>query len=135
MKIEQLRRYMQLTSFPNAASLIETLADRCIGFDANPLPEDQIPTGCSKMGGNPDMPEEMEWPTSNGSPLDFLMQVNLSELNMYSRPKPLPEAGMLYFFYDTSEQRWGFAPEDRESWQVLFAPNSVRNLVQRPYPG
>ena len=33
------------------------------------------PTGSSRFGGDPDMPEDLDWPDWDGRPLRFMMQV------------------------------------------------------------
>lgn len=76
----------------------------------------------SKLGGSPSLPKGMDWPSWKGTPLAFLAQIDLSEL---PRPIPLehwPSDGMLYFFYDAEQQTWGFDPNDRGSWRVLYSP-------------
>ena len=86
--------------------------------------EDGIPLGASKLGGDPDLPAELPWPRREGSdlPLSFLGQLNLAEVHPWDQAGELPERGMLYFFYDCSEDGmpWGFDPEDRDGHRVCF---------------
>lgn len=54
----------------------------------------------SRIGGKPNVPADFAWPESNNQPLDFLVQINCSELPKDIEETYLPDKGMLYFFYD-----------------------------------
>lgn len=77
--------------------------------------------GFSKLGGLPRLPAGVEWPRWQGSPLLFLGQVDLSELPASRALGGCPSVGRLYFFYDQEQSTWGFRPEDRGSWRVLYS--------------
>lgn len=51
----------------------------------------------SKLGGNPDLPEGIAWPTVGDIPMSFIGQIALSETN-HNQENDLPKTGMLYFF-------------------------------------
>jgi len=42
-----------------------------------PTNESKIRLGKTKMGGCPDLPENISWPEYNGKPLHFLCQIDL----------------------------------------------------------
>ena len=48
-----------------------------------------------------------------GVPMAFLAQIRLSDAVAYDPDARLPRSGMLYFFYEAQEQKWGFDPKDR----------------------
>lgn len=52
----------------------------------------------SKWWGDPDMPEDMEYPMLDGYPLTFICQVNCFDLETHDSEGVLPHEGMLYFF-------------------------------------
>ncbi|MBI5250200.1 MAG: DUF1963 domain-containing protein [Desulfomonile tiedjei] len=131
MKIEAMRKCLESIQFPQFADLIDSLADRCLRFDTTPMDEREIPLGTSKLGGNPDLPDSLEWPSFNDRRLDFLLQLDLSELSGHPHCGDLPESGLLYFFYDDHEQKWGFDPGDKGTWQVIFQPFPGGNLARR----
>lgn len=61
--------------------------------------------GVSKIGGIPDLPSNLKWPTKNNIPLRFVMQINLSELPENSHLfLSLPTQGHLYFFIGDDDQ-------------------------------
>jgi len=68
-----------------------------------------IPTkepGFSKLGGEPELPDGMEWPTDGGRLGVFVAQIELSILRDRGGPEWLPRDGRLYAFVD--ETRYGF---------------------------
>jgi len=75
----------------------------------------------SKLGGLPNLPSELEWPSWRGTPLAFLAQIDLSELPQPGTIEDLPSEGSLYFFYHPEQETWGFDPNDRGSWRVLYS--------------
>lgn len=62
--------------------------------------------GQSRIGGIPDLPDSLPWPTDPllGRPLAFLLQINLAEPPAFP-DNPLPAGGMLYLFADENEDR------------------------------
>ncbi|WP_055108630.1 YwqG family protein [Paenibacillus ihumii] len=83
------------------------------------ITEDQnIPLGMTKIGGQPDLPASINWPSINGSYLSFIAQINLNEISMLQNV--LPKNGLLSFFYDAFEQPWGFDPKDAGRWKVIY---------------
>mgnify|MGYP002626758536 CR=1 FL=1 len=64
-------------------------------------------TGQSKWWGEPDMPEELNWPTvmvrdedgeSYDDPLTFVCQIRCADIAPFDPHELLPHEGMLYFF-------------------------------------
>lgn len=52
--------------------------------------------GDSKVGGKPDLPLDIDWPTYQGKPMTFFAQLNLEELAHLNAI--LPKRGWLFFF-------------------------------------
>ena len=76
--------------------------------------------GNSRIGGLPDLPAGIAWPRRAGQPLAFIAQINFSQARPFDLDGKLPDAGMLYLFYDVTEMPWGFDPKDADGKQVLF---------------
>ncbi len=77
--------------------------------------------GFSKLGGNPDLPSEFEWPYWKERPLSFLMQLNLEDLEDYEYSQFYSHKGFLYFFFDPLQEEWGINyPKNREAWRVIY---------------
>jgi uncharacterized protein YwqG len=111
---------------------LERLARNSIRLVATPT--EGILLGASKLGGLPDLPDEIEWPTFNNLPLGFIGQINLSEASPFDLEEELPKSGMLYFFYDGQAQSWGYDPKDRGSSRVLFYDGTTSALKPRKTP-
>jgi uncharacterized protein YwqG len=79
----------------------------------------------SKFGGNPLLPPNFEWPVGlDGRPLEFLCQIALNEIGSNEVSAQLPKTGILSFFYDCEEMRWGIEQKDRHGWRVLHFPDA-----------
>ncbi|AJH83099.1 conserved domain protein [Bacillus cereus W] len=63
-----------------------------------PKQEETVAIGSSKIGGIPDLPCAFEYPMHKGSPLQFIAQFNLNDLQNIGMNHALPKTGMLYFF-------------------------------------
>ncbi|HEY3696827.1 YwqG family protein [Phenylobacterium sp.] len=73
--------------------------------------------GFCKLGGDPELPHHMAWPTGERAPRAFLAQIDLAEAAASRGLDWLPEAGRLYAFYD--DQRLGFG----DTVQILHSPD------------
>src|SRR5215218_5327230 len=95
-----------------------------------------VPMGATKIGGRPDLPKETPWPRRSNRvrevamepvlgaiPLAFLTQVDLAEAAraLPADENPLPASGVLSFFYDAYDQPWGYDPEDRHDFRVIYS--------------
>ena len=83
----------------------------------------------SRIGGNPAVPADFEWPWYEGEtwdgirenrPLSFICQINLSEAAPYDTDGLLPDHGMLSVFYELASMKWGYDPEDRGCMRVYW---------------
>lgn len=63
--------------------------------------------GFSKLGGEPELPGSMEWPTEGGRSRTFVAQIELGVLRDRGGPEWLNREGRFYVFVD--ETRYGFA--------------------------
>jgi len=72
--------------------------------------------GQSKFGGEPDLPEDFAWDyyvgesydkTTANRPLTFLLQLNCAEVKAAYPDSPLPEYGLMAFFYELDTMLWG----------------------------
>jgi uncharacterized protein YwqG len=95
--------------------------------------EEEIPIGASKIGGSPDLPQDVSWFYDHGKILTFIAQFKLSEVATYDVEKILPERGMLYFFIDADEVPWGEA-DQQDGWKVLYIADENTPLFRIPHP-
>lgn len=82
---------------PSAAEAIGRTASPCVFVVPEACDESEIPLGHSKVGGRPDLPDDIEWPWAVDHPTWFLAQIRLADLPWAG---PLPHASVLWFFYD-----------------------------------
>lgn len=82
----------------------------------------------SFLGGVPRLPQDLAWPERNGSPMSFLAQIDLASLPTLDGPNNLPNKGTLFFFYDCEEMPWGFEPEDRDGWKILYSEEGCSEI-------
>lgn len=87
----------------------------------------EIKYGISKIGGYPDIPCDYKWPFKNEVPLSFIMQIALADLKNITLDIKLPTDGMMFFFYDSKSQPWGFDPKDKGSWEIVYVENIHNN--------
>jgi uncharacterized protein YwqG len=95
--------------------------------------DDELALGATKIGGQPDLPQGIEWPEWRDAPLNFLAQIQLADIAAYAPNGELPHEGMLSFFFDY--QRW-FKPERQAEGslaKVVYIPEGV-TLQRLPWP-
>ncbi|WP_028781298.1 YwqG family protein [Shewanella sp. 38A_GOM-205m] len=76
----------------NHIKLLEELASPCVYGVADGSVNS---LGCSKVGGLPHADKDFIWPKYKGVPLEFVVQLNLNDLEGTN----LPDTGLLLFFY------------------------------------
>ena len=130
--MERIREEMLEAGLAGHYEALAPFARRAVYME---LEEGDCDTGMSKMGGEPDLPAGMEWPrTEEGIPLSFIAQINFAEVYPHDMGTELPEKGMLWFFYDCSDEGmpWGFDPEDSDGWRVFFRENAELERIEAP---
>ncbi len=79
----------------------------------------------SYFGSLPPAFEGFVWPmNSDGIPLSFLACIDCKDMADFPDMGWLPNHGRLLFFYETQLQPWGFEPEHRDSFSVIFVMES-----------
>ncbi|MFZ5783716.1 MAG: YwqG family protein [Pseudomonadota bacterium] len=133
------RRFLEERGLdPALATAWSRFARSSIRLMPSTFDEDGTLPGSSKLGGLPDLPLGVAWPTRapyrypkegceflppvawEPRPLSFLAQINLADVAVAGSDLPLPDAGLLLFFYDTETQPWGYDPLDAPGARLLF---------------
>ncbi|WP_163711383.1 YwqG family protein [Mangrovibacterium lignilyticum] len=95
---------------------------------------ENLELGQSKIGGQPDLPLEVDWfKENNDKPLSFIAQINLSEIHPFDKDNLLPDRGIIYFFYSAEQEAWGFDPKDKDKFKV-YCSTETDNLTRREFP-
>lgn len=97
--------------------------------------EDELPVGASKVGGRPDLPVDVTWPTSRNPnsqedlSLWFVAQFKMADAKPHDEEDLLPNSGWLYFFI----RPWDGLPE-KNMGQVIYFDGDLSQLERKPFP-
>jgi uncharacterized protein YwqG len=86
-----------------------------------------------RLGGKPNLPKGLAWPTWREEPLAFVAQLDLATLPEVPG-LPLPRTGSLSFFFEGGENAWGFSPDDAGSGVVLYMQEPLSSFPLRSIP-
>lgn len=115
----------------DSAQKVAELIRPGVRIAADPAHSQKLRPGQSRLGGLPDLPGDVVWPTANGKPLPFVAQVNLAEIE--ENVAEMPTSGVLYFFYDAGlpqpEQ-----PQFSGGWKVVYYAGNPAALKPSPRP-
>jgi uncharacterized protein YwqG len=128
---DTLDKLAEYYGFGDQVSLLRRYVLPCIGFTLEERAD--LAVGSSRLGGGPDLPVSFEWPENKGRPLDFLLQIQLTDVAPFDTAGPFPQAGLLSFFYDLENQPWGFDPQDLGGYAVRHFPKTS-DLRRYPPP-
>lgn len=132
MVLPSLHEQLAAAGLGRLEAEVSGLSETSIGFWLTGSPEPTGRSPMSKLGGTPDLPGRFEWPAGE-RPLDFLLQLNLSDLRNLEMARLLPRGGILSFFYDLQAQPWGFQQSDGDLFKVVHFPETS-TFVQRQHP-
>ncbi len=113
---------------------LDKLIQESLQIITKPIGKETIVIGKSRIGGMPDLPDNIKWAENKGKPLSFIGQFNMKEIAPHFNSNPLPDKGMLYFFYDSENQPWGFEPENKDGWKIIYYDGDTSNLKRREAP-
>ncbi|MDR2529672.1 MAG: DUF1963 domain-containing protein [Synergistaceae bacterium] len=120
--------------FEKQAKILEKYALDSIWITTEPRDEAKFKLGESKIGGNPHLPADFQWPEFYSKSLGFLAQLNLEHVSPYDAQGLLPASGMLYFFHEGGIEAWGFDPKDKGAFQVVYYLGDISELKVTPNP-
>jgi uncharacterized protein YwqG len=101
---------------------------------STPTSQENLPVGTSRLGGIPDLPPEIAWPTWQGKPQSFIAQINLSELPDFSDRNLLPKKGFLFFFYDSAQSTSGMYKSEQSSFAVFYSIDLAHSIQPNLMP-
>jgi len=121
-------------ALPQLAKSIDLLSQPSIRLYTTPVEDAALRIGASRIGGLPDLPASTNWPEWKGKPQSFIAQIRLDEVHQYDTNGLLPPQGMLWFFYDATQQTFGDSPADSGGWRVLFMDGDLSKLQRVSAP-
>lgn len=95
--------------------------------------------GCSKLGGQPDLPKSILWPKFNNKSMVFYGQINFEEVSKIYPESELPKNGILYFFsyFNEPENEYGAEYEfikSKSEYAVIYYENVNNDLLKTEFP-
>ncbi|RBL89779.1 YwqG family protein [Chitinophaga flava] len=114
----------------------EALMKDTIRYNLTPISDyNDVQPGASRIGGTPDLPESIAWPTDNkGNYLSFIAQLRLQEIKPFDTYNVLPDAGYLFFFYDADQSMGGYSPDERHLFSVIYFEGAEEDLRFPDFP-
>lgn len=136
--LKELEEEYARNGLENYFSQMKAYAKSTVYLTLQKTDDSTLKTGISKIGGLPDLPGDIDWfyNESTGTPMTFICQINFEEIKNYDIEQKLPEKGILYFFYDCSEDgmTWGFDPADGKGRKVYFYDGDLSTLERKTPP-
>ncbi len=134
MNRDAVRKALQAGGLSRIMPHLEALMTNSVRITIKSMPENELKVGASKLGGAPDLADNVTWPVMADVPLAFLAQINLSDVQSFDTDKLLPTSGMLYFFYDANQQTYGSDAADRAGRKVIYSTVDAAFLKRRAFP-
>lgn len=118
---------------------IEKLVRPAIGLKTRKARRADLAPGATRIGGEPDLPADFEWPSGEGEPVLFVAQIRLADVTALDLEQRLPKSGLLSFFSDPYVDDVfayhfpeGSALEKREWPHEEYEPFNACGLEVRP---
>lgn len=118
--IDTLRERFAERGLVEAAEDLIARARGAVAIRRERCDDADIPIGASKLGGLPDLPPGVEWPTRDGYPLGFLGQFAIADVPEVEGEVRLPGRGLLSVFFIQQLETWGHEPTDWGAWRLLY---------------
>ncbi len=155
MNIEDFKDRLNTNGLGKYLDKLQPLLRNTIRLYQKRTDEKDIAIGQTKIGGRPDLPQEISWITETNivetrekkflifsskkkeiitKPLSFIAQINLSETLPLDKESLLPKTGFLYFFYSAEQEAWGFDYKDNNKFKVIYWNGNVTELQRIDFP-
>lgn len=155
MDIEELKIKLGANGLEKYFERLQPLLRNAIRLYQRKADENDIAIGQTKIGGKPDLPDEISWVTETNvvkttekkflifsttkeetitKSLSFIAQINLSETSTFDKENLLPKTGMLYFFYSAEQEVWGFEHKDKNKFKVIYWDGNLSALKRTDFP-
>lgn len=118
-KDSQVEALIDSSGLTRIAAPLKKLTMLSNRMTASPIENGEVPIGYSRIGGQPDLPAGVQWPTVGEQPLSFIAQIRLKDVPW--KPGILPPDGLLSFFYNAVDQPWGYDPQHAGNWKVIYS--------------
>lgn len=128
----ELGRRLWAAGLGRVADELVALGRECVRLV--PTRDARHPPATSFVGGEPDLPDDVDWPVCRGRPQHFLAQIDLAEVHAALPVSPLPAAGRLLFFRHAERSSWSeHQVYGADAASILYVEPG-RNAGRRPSP-
>lgn len=155
MNIEEFKDRLETNGLGKYFDKFQPLLRNTIRLYPKATDENNIAIGQTKIGGRPDLPNEIFWVTETKivettekkffvftskkevaikKPLSFIAQINLTETSLFDKDNLLPKKGLLYFFYSAEQEAWGFDYDDKDKFKVIYWDGDIKELSRTNFP-
>jgi uncharacterized protein YwqG len=155
MKLAELHERLAANGLDKYFPILQPFLRNAIRLYPQTTNESGIKIGQSRIGGCPDLPPGVSWPSDRGYqkkvkkkffffgkkverreplPLSFIAQINLAEVAPFDPENLLPKTGILYFFYSAEQDSWGFDPKDVDQFSVIYYDGDLTTLSATAFP-
>ncbi|MGN1227745.1 MAG: DUF1963 domain-containing protein [Christensenellales bacterium] len=86
----------------------------------------------NKIGGKPNLPNDLDWPTCNGTPLSFIAQIDLSTLPQNNGIIPNTSGAIFIFGILVNDCFFGDEENGQQAYKLLYSQNI--NAKERNFP-
>jgi len=117
---------MEAAGFTRYSELLRAEALPCFWLDS-PVRDRYRKLGNTRLGGDPDLPPNFEWPATAHGQMTFLAQINLAQLQP-AHVADLPNRGWLYFFLGSERGEYDLPH------RVIHYDGPGSSLVRTPPP-
>ena len=122
-----LRQELDEAGLARVADDLEKLMVVSIRMNAELASEGEFDPGSSKLAATRSA-RRQGWPECGGVAMALLAQLRMQDAAPYDPDGRLPKSGMLYFFYEAKDQKWGFDPKHRGHWKVIYHDGDLAGL-------
>lgn len=100
-QLEAFRSLVKGAALGAHADDIEALLRPGVGLKTRKAKRSDLEVGASRVGGEPDLPQNAPWPEGGKEPLLFVAQVRLEDVAPFDLEERLPLVGLLSVFADS----------------------------------
>ena len=90
MDKQALMQHLAAHGLQNYAQAAAPFARQAITLTA--VPAEAMAVGASRLGGEPDLPDDMAWPYAGDKPMALIAQINFAEAKPFDADNRLPES-------------------------------------------
>lgn len=155
MDIEELKSRLETNGLGHCFDKLKLHVRNSIRLHLNATDENSMAVGRTKIGGRPDLPKDIPWVTETNikvsrekkffffyskkketitKPLSFIAQINLSEVSPFDQDGLLPQTGILYFFYTSDQDAWGYSHKDKNRFKIIYWDGDFSELRRIDFP-